>query len=158
MSIFLLTRFILCSKKKKDLIVEYFTLIEERSGAIQSLNAQIISQSEYFPIYGFASVCNNINDVEDLKCKQKERINSLFTQNRHTSTVATSIDEILRDNNICKTHKLNEILYAVKDKRISLENLKEYLQGLAKEDRNSTENRKLLCLYDIMKYGDYSLE
>lgn len=146
------------TKKKKDLIREYFELIHQKSGAIQSINGQSVNSTEYFPIYGFATVCTKINEIETLKQIERDRIDTMFSQMDSPTSSLTSITEILSDDNIFKTYKVNEILHAVKAKRIALDDLKSYLLDIPAEQRNTTDYRKLLCLYDIMEYGSYGNE
>lgn len=146
------------TKKKKDLIREYFELIHQKSGAIQSINGQSINSTEYFPVYGFATVCSKINEVETLKQIEHDRIDAMFSQMGSPTSSLTSIAAILSDDSIFKTYKVNEILHAVKAKRIALEDLKSYLLDIPADQRNNTDYRKLLCLYDIMEYGSYGEE
>ena len=82
----------------------------------------------------------------------------MFSQMDSPTSSLTSIAAILSDDIICKTYKVNEILHAVKAKRIALEDLKSYLLDIPADQRNTTDYRKLLCLYDIMEYGSYGKE
>ena len=68
-------------KTKKDLIIEYFELIGARSNAILAINSQPFSEKEYFPVFGFSQVCNEINNVEMMKQREFKRVLSLFVGN-----------------------------------------------------------------------------
>lgn len=142
-------------KTKRDLIIEYFELIESRSNAILAINSQPFSEKEYFPVFGFAQVCEHINKVEIMKQREWKRVLALFGGNYTPKSNGCPIEEILQDTTICKSYKEREIHHAVRNRTVSLDNLKVYLLGLGEDERYKTENRKLLCLYDLMMYAGF---
>lgn len=58
-----------------EMIQKYFTIIDESNYAILSLiNKQTIGESQYFPIYGFSVICDEIHNVDRLKRIQKRML------------------------------------------------------------------------------------
>lgn len=137
-----------------QLIAMYFKIIEESNNQVLQLIDQIkIAKTQYFPIYGFCSINKTLKKEEELKRNQKEKLldlkNSIKTnlQNNYNS-----IKKIEADDNISKTNKINAILWGIFEKNISLESIETFLKNY--EDKNSTNYKKLLCVYDFIKYKD----
>ena len=137
-----------------EMIQKYFTIIDESNSAILSLiNKQKISNSQYFPIFGFSTICDDIGDVARLKQIQKKNVELYVKekcvqyQNEHKS-----IHDIDEDTTIAASYKNQAIMASVNSGIISLDELEIYLRNVPIEKRTDTPYKRLLCLYDLKKY------
>lgn len=143
----------------KEMIQNYFRLIKEANSAMISLlNKQQISSSQYFPVFGFSTVCDKIDDIERLKSNEIKNIKDYANSHGVKTNPHVNIDDILNDESISSSYKDGAIFHSVKEGQISLEDTKTYLKQLC-ENREilKSSNRRLLCLYDILKYSPNSL-
>lgn len=142
----------------KEMMKNYFVIIDESNSQLLSLIDKLkISSNQYFPIFGFSRLNKNIHATEQLKQQQKTNItNALNKIDSRIGTQfirgSTTIADILQNDNISNTNKDNAILYAVMNGFLELDDLENYLRSYA--DKNSTNYRKLLCAYDLKKYGE----
>lgn len=137
-----------------EMIENYFKIIEESNRHLLELVDKLrIQSAQYFPIYGFSIVNPNLKSSEELKTNQDLKINTLIESatNKHWGKHGT-IEEIFADETISMSNKINAIISAVYLKQVSLENLECYLKYYPHE--KNTSYRKLICLYDKLKYGD----
>lgn len=142
-----------------EMIQNYFRLIkEENSAMITLLNKQKISSNQYFPVFGFSTVCKKINDIEKLKSSEVHNIKNYISRTQLRSNNHKSIEDILKDDSISSSYKDEAVFYAVRNHQISLENTERYLKQLcASRDILKSSNRRLLCLFDILMYSPESL-
>ena len=138
------------------MIQNYFNIIEDANEAlIAQINKQKISSSQYFPFYGFSTVCHDIDEVDAKKKNQKINIEGYIEnkckerRNKHTS-----IEAIMNDHTIAESYKHQAIMNSVNNGQISLEGVETYLKSLPVKEKLETKNRRLLCLYDLKKYAD----
>lgn len=139
--------------KSGELINNYFTIIEESNTQIISLiDIFTIPKTQYFPIFGFDRITNNLETASKLKKQQKANLQK-FKQNINQvcKTAYTSIEEINSATEIAPSNKISAIIWSVLEDKISLESLEIYLKS--QEDKNNTDYRKLLCAYDFKKYS-----
>ena len=137
-----------------EMTQDYFTIIDESNSAILSLiNKQKIAETQYFPIYGFSTICDDIDDVARLKQIQKNNVESYIKekclQHSNTHNSAHDIDE---DTSIAASYKNQAIMASVNSGNIPLDDLEKYLRSFPVEKRKDTGYRRLLCLYDLKKY------
>ncbi len=138
---------------KPELIQNYFNIIEESNAAmLELLNKQSISKSEYFPVFAFSSINKNINDIKKLKKLQEDKLNTYIKQCEPHKNTHTSIQDVIADTNIAISYKQQAIMYSVKTGQISLSEVELYLRGVSNEEKKKSKYRRLLCLYDLMKY------
>lgn len=137
-----------------EMIQNYFTIIDESNSAILSLiNKQKIPDSQYFPIYGFSAICDDIHDVDRLKRIQKQNVKSYVEEKCiHHNNAHNSIHDIDEDTTIAASYKNQAIMASVNSGNILLDELESYLRNVPIEERKNTEYRKFLCLYDLKKY------
>jgi hypothetical protein len=136
-----------------ELIQNYFTIIEESNAAmLELLNKQSIPKNQYFPVFAFATISKKINDIRKLKKMQEDKLNTYLLQCEPYKNAHTSIREVIDDDNIALSYKQQAIMYAVKKGQISLKEVETYLRGVSNEEKRKSKYRRLLCLYDIMKY------
>lgn len=137
-----------------EMIQKYFTIIDESNYAILSLiNKQKIAEKQYFPIYGFSTICDDIDDVARLKQIQKNNVESYVTEKclQHNNE-HNSIHDIEADTTIAASYKNQAIMASVNSGNISLDDLELYLRNVPIEKRMDTPYKRLLCLYDLKKY------
>ncbi len=138
-----------------EMIQNYFTIIDESNSAILSLiNKQKIVDTQYFPIYGFSRICDDIHNVDHLKKIQKVNVEKYIKDNclQHNNAHC-SIQEILDDNEIAASYKEQAIMASVDSGNIHLDDLESYLKNTR---NNNTPYKRLLCLYDLKKYENNS--
>ena len=139
---------------KPEMIRDYFKIIEEANSSLISLiNKQTISDSEYFPVYGFAKICPEIDNLDGLKKIQTKNlarfIHEKSNKKRHNHKTIISI---LNDNTIAESYKHTAIMYGVSSGQIPLDDVEQYLRNLPESQRKGSDFRRLLCLYDKKKY------
>lgn len=137
-----------------EMIANYFQIIEESNDQLLlTLNKQQIQASQFFPIFGFSKICNDITKSEKLKKQQRTKIENVIASvpkvciNQHRT-----VQEILDDVRISQTYKNSAIIYALMDGSLELDNIELYLRACS--DKKSTDYRKLLCAFDLKKYGE----
>ena len=136
-----------------ELIQNYFNIIEESNSAmLELLNKQPIPKNQYFPVFAFATINKKINDIRKLKKMQEDKLNTYLQQCEPYKNAHTSIREVIDDENIALSYKQQAIMYAVKKGQISLKEVETYLRGVSNEEKRKSKYRRLLCLYDMMKY------
>ena len=136
------------------MMVNYFTIIEEANSALLALiDKQRIAESQYFPIFGFYSICSTIQSAEKLKEIQIQNVTEFLSSkcSAHKNS-HTTIQEILSDSKIAISYKHKSIMYALQHNQILLDDVEIYLKTLPIEQRKSSDYRRLLCLYDMKKY------
>ncbi len=138
-----------------EMTQNYFAIIDESNSAILSLiNKQTIAESQYFPIYGFSTICDDIDKVDRLKRIQKQNVESYVAEkcSQHSNT-HNLIRDIEDDISIATSYKNQAIMASVNSGNISLEDLEKYLRRYPVEKRKNTDYKRLLCLYDLKKFG-----
>lgn len=144
-------------QKSTEMMKNYFSIIEEENIAlIELLNYQTVKSRDFFAIYGFSKICSTINRIEDYKQYQitniKKHLKRIETKH---NTHNTSIQSVINDVKIAQSAKEGAIFYEVFQKNISLDECKNYL--IQHNDKNSTDYRRLLCLYDYMIHSSEPL-
>ncbi|MFM5396394.1 SIR2 family protein [Aeromonas sp. FDAARGOS 1417] len=135
-----------------EMMSNYFKIIDESNAQLLKLiNKQRIASNQYFPIYGFSRICTEITEEDRLKLQQKTKIEALISEmNDRCKNAHHEIRDIIEDANISHTYKGNAICWAVWHNQLPLDSVEQYLKGYA--EKNSTEYKKLLCVYDYKHY------
>ena len=136
----------------KEMISNYFKIIEESNIQLLYLIDKLnINSAQYFPIFGFSLINSNIKNAEELKNNQVQNIeNTLKTIPEICKNNHKRIDEILNDENIATSNKPKAVLWGIMNNNIDLKEIEDYLKRC---DFTNTENRRLLCAYDMKKYN-----
>lgn len=144
-------------QESTEMMKNYFAILDkENIPLIELLNYQTIKSKDFFPIYAFSALCPTLEKVtkykgyQTTKLKKHLRKLSKFNYGSHKS-----IQSIIDDENIVSSSKEDAIFYEVYKKNISLPDCKNYLINY--NDKNSTNYRRLLCLYDYMVNNSESL-
>lgn len=136
-----------------EMMANYFKIIDESNfQLLELINKHTIQSAQYFPIYGFSKICNNIKRVSELKAQQDRKVEgALNSVPDSCKSNHSSIKEILDDANITKSSKINAILWLSNTGDIELDELEIFLRSF--EDKSDTPYRKMLCIYDQKRYG-----
>ena len=138
----------------KEMIQNYFTIIEEANASLLSLiNKQTISDNQYFPIYGFSRICHEIANIARLKQIQERNLLQ-YLGNKSYENSHNTISKIYEDSTIADTYKHNAILYALYNNQLELSDVESFLRNYDIAEKHNTDYRRLLCLYDMKKYKD----
>lgn len=136
-----------------EMMSNYFLIIEEANVQLLKLiDKQRIQSDQCFPIFGFAEICPEIEHNDTLKTQQKNKIEWLL---RTVPTVCkgchVTLQKVLADNQIPRTYKIIEMVYSVMNGMMDLDSVAIYIKDFT--DKQSTDYRKLLCAYDLKRYG-----
>lgn len=136
-----------------EMMSNYFKIIEESNFQLLKLiNKQKIARSQYFPIYGFSKVCSDILEEKRLKQQQENKVQQLISKIQEKyNKEHKSISEILLDDSICNTYKIDAIAIGIWTGDIGLADAEDYLRGY--QEKHTTDYKKLLCVYDQKKYS-----
>ena len=129
----------------------YFKIIEEANVQLLSLIDKLsINSSQYFPMFGFDKINPRIKNSAQLKDNQINNIENtlknipdLFKKNHN------KIEDIFNDDTIANSNKAKAILWETMNDNISLDDIEEYLR---KSDLKTTDDKRLLCAYDMKRY------
>jgi hypothetical protein len=137
-----------------EMMSNYFNIIDEHNKQLLLLiNKLLVAPQQWFPIYAFSQICDGIDKAELLKEQQVNKIINYLSQIKECChTGYTLIEKILADDSISRSNKVNAIFWSVYHKKIADDDIESYLRN--SEDRNHTNYRKLLCVYDFTMYRD----
>lgn len=135
----------------KEMISNYFKIIEEANVQLLSLIDKLsINSSQYFPMFGFDKINPRIKNSAQLKDNQINNIENtlknipeLFKKNHN------KIEDIFNDDTIANSNKAKAILWETMNDNISLDDIEEYLRA---SDLKTTDDKRLLCAYDMKRY------
>ncbi len=136
-----------------EMMTNYFKIMEESNHQILVLIDKYKLQStQYFPIFGFNSINDEIKVANKLKNQQKTNIqNSLNGISDNQKKKHNTIQGILDDITIPLTYKNGSIIWNIFEDNLELGDVEKHLKGV--KDKNDTNYRRLLCAYDLKKYG-----
>ena len=135
----------------KEMISNYFKIIEEANVQLLSLIDKLsIYSAQYFPIFGFSKINTKIKNSIQLKENQINNIdNTLKNIPDLCKKNHNKIEDIFSDDTIANSNKTKAILWETMNDNISLDDIEEYLR---KSDLKTTDDKRLLCAYDMKKY------
>ena len=135
-----------------ELLANYFNIIDESNKQILNLIDKYKIQSvQYFPIFAFDKINPELSSSTKLKTQQEKNISEcgknlqISCKKKHST-----IDEIINDESISPSYKMNSIIWNSYQGNINLEILEEYLR--LNTSNSDTGYRKLLSVYDLKKY------
>jgi hypothetical protein len=137
-----------------EMMANYFKIIEESNAQLLALiNKQRIQSAQYFPVFGFSKIFDEIENIETLKEQQIGKVNTIC-KNAPSSCLGDHLtpEGVLQDNTIPQTYKTQEIVCSIISGKMNLDSVQRYL--ISSNDKRSTDYRKILCAYDYMKYGE----
>ncbi|MCU8149819.1 SIR2 family protein [Vibrio vulnificus] len=131
----------------------YFSIIDEaNSQRIKLINKIKLSSNQWFPIFGFHTVCDDISRAESLKLQQYQKLMTHTSKlNGNIASSHTNTTQILEDEQISQANKINAIIWSVWNDRLTFEDVESFLVTMP--DKRDTSYRIVLCAYDFKKYG-----
>lgn len=137
-----------------EMMSDYFSIIDESNDQLLKLINKIkINDTQWFPIFAFSKICNEIDQVGTLKKQQRFKISTyLGNLNSVCQSAHKDIQSIVDDGDIKPSNKLNAIFWSAHHKNVELDDIKSFLIHM--EDKATTDYRRLLCVYDLMEHGD----
>jgi hypothetical protein len=143
-----------------EMMNNYFDIIDDENKQLLVLiDKQKIQSQQYFPIFAFSLINPDINSSDKLKAQQTSNLTKAIetiTKNNTKIVLAitsnTTISDILINDDVTRTNKLPAILFAVMKNYITLDDLEQFLKS--HKDKSNSDYRKLLCAYDLKKYGE----
>lgn len=136
-----------------ETMANYFGVIEEaNSHVIALIEKYKIQSSQFFPMFGFDRVNSSVPSAARLKKQQIDKLNASdeavparSKKNYH------SVSEAQADTTLPPSAQASAIYYCFRNGLISIDDCESYLRNNA--DKSKTDYRKLLCAYDLKKYG-----
>lgn len=141
-----------------EMMSEYFNIIEEsNSQLLELIDKHNIQPQQYFPIFAFSEINNNINKTETLKNNQIKKIKMIMQRiDVNSKKRFNSVQEIIESEVIPLSRKNETIIWNFVQGYLDEDNVKTYLQNY--NVKTETNYRKLLCVYDLKKYGNINME
>ena len=141
-----------------EMAQNYFTIMDKSDAAVLSLlDKQTIADNQYFPVFGFSTICHSISKIEHLKEIQQRNVSTYLREKcQNFKKLHQSVTDIMNDVAIAPTYKHRAILSAFDSGAIPLEDMENYLRNYTGE--KGTDYRRLLCLYDMKKYNTTQAE
>jgi hypothetical protein len=137
-----------------ELLSNYFKIIDESNSQILNLiDKYKIQSTQYFPIFGFEKINPEISTAAKLKKQQEDNI--LASMNHIPAQCKikhTSIENVISDEHIPASSKMNSIMWNTYEGNIDLEDIETFLRD--NTSTTSTEYRKLLSVYDLKKFKE----
>ncbi|MGW9625269.1 SIR2 family protein [Enterococcus faecium] len=136
-----------------ELIANYFKIIEEDNFQIlKVIDKQNINKGQFFPVFAFSEINTDIKKAGELKVQQEKKLKEIYRKIKiNQENSHTSIDDIVEDECISNSNKDNAIIHAVFNKQIGLNEFEKYLH--TRSNKKETSYRRLLCVFDFMKYS-----
>lgn len=143
-----------------EMILEYFQIIEENNFQIlDTIDKQTISKNQYFPVFAFSQINNNIEKSKKLKENQLKKIKQIKSRiNNNCKKKFSEIEKILELYE-SPARQDDCIIWNVIERNISIEEFKEYIQAYEKlrnlgraQLLKSSQYKKLICVYDYLQY------
>lgn len=141
----------------KQLMQDYFDVVEEANvQRISLIDKYKIASNQFFAVYAFLKIYPELNNGQELMKIEQDKVTELTRKlsmdlrirNRHNT-----IQDILQDENIKQSYKINAIAYSVLiSKNITIDALGDFLKE--KKFIQGTDYNKLLVIYDFLKYKD----
>lgn len=141
-------------KTTTDMFNEYFKIIEDREyQVIELIDNLSIQNNQFFPIYGFSRINNDIESSEQLREQQEGKIDSIISEINNKEDKYkfkyTSVENVIESGR-AKSNIPYILMWNVLEENIELDDFEEYLKEY--EGELHTMYRRYLCVYDYLKY------
>lgn len=136
-----------------EMMSNYFKILDESNKQLLILiDKYSIQKNQYFPIYGFSTVREGIEQEVKLKKQQYEKLVSIKNgMTLQCKNIHTNIDNIFIDEEITRSNKTNALVWAIMENDICLDGVEKHLRNYS--NREETDYRKILCAFDYKKYA-----
>ncbi len=137
-----------------EIMMNYFKIIDESNSQLLTLiDKYRIQSNQWFSIYGFDKINPNIRATSNLKAQQKDKLEKFLEDvSDQCKSNYTTIEKIQECDEISSSNKVDAIVWAVLEDKISLELVEEFLKEY--DSKETTNYRKLLCAYDYKMYRE----
>lgn len=135
-----------------EIISNYFSIVDDsKEQLLQLVNDQTVPVDRYFPIFAFSGIAE-LEESERLKEQQTNKINSYLEGiSESCKTENENIDNIMDDDSISLSRKHDAVLWSMMNDVIDIEDSEDFLRDF--DDKDDTPFRRLICGYDLKKYG-----
>mgnify|MGYP004524981677 FL=1 len=137
-----------------EMMSEYFNILEEsNSQLLELIDKQFIQNQQYFPIFAFSKINNRIVKTDILKQNQITKVKMIIQKiDANSKKQFGSVQEIMKSDVIPLSRKNETIIWNFIHNHLRDDDVKAYLQNY--DIKTETDYRKLLCVYDLIKYGN----
>lgn len=136
-----------------EMMENYFEIIEEdNSQLIQLIDKQRIQSGQYFPIFAFSKINPGIVTAEKLKNQQISKLKILKKVDKKFQNRHDKISDIIKDASIATSNKTTAIIYSICNNSVNINEIEKHLKN--HDNKYGTAYRKILCIYDYIKYSD----
>ncbi|MCP2035479.1 hypothetical protein L1279_002490 [Planomicrobium sp. HSC-17F08] len=140
-----------------EIIENYFKIIDESNHQLlRIIDKHKIQKNQYFPIFGFSKIQDQLQSLHSLKEIQRDKISNLFNGRNNIANEHVSIEGVLQDDTISVSNKNLAIIFGIMNDNIDIESVEKFLRNYT--DEKTTDYRKILCVYDYKKYAEESVE
>lgn len=136
-----------------EMMINYFQIIEEENYQLLTLiNKQRIQSTQFFPVFGFSTICSDIENVDKLKQQQSDKVNNIIEKApKKCKGTHNTPDSVLQDAAISPSYKVLEIVCSIMNGTMNLNSVEKFLCSY--NDKSNTDYKKILCAYDLKKYS-----
>lgn len=142
-------------KTLNELLESYFKIMDESNFQItDSISKISIRNNQWFAICGFKSINPNLDTDSVLEKQQIGKVKNYEQEIKRDGIsypIHNNIQNIFDDETIINSNKIKAIAWNVFERNITLEELKNFLLNFS--EKSQTDYRKLLCLYDYLKFN-----
>ncbi len=141
-------------QSSSEIMANYFKIIDEENSQLLDLIDKItIQRQQYFPMFAFCKINNRIDSKKNLREQQKSKVID-FSQGikGNLQKKYNNVKAIQDDNTISRTNKVSVFTWNIMNDNINLSIVEDYLRKY--ENKECTDYRKLLCVYDYKKYSE----
>lgn len=137
-----------------EMVMNYFEIMDSKNDAlIMLLNKIKVTRTQYFTAYGFSTICNEIQNIEQLKKNQETNLTTYFNSIDESERInCDTVDEIISLG--FKPYKLVRVIfYNTYVNNIDLDNIEGYLREGVTLEISSSDYKRLVSLYDFKRYS-----
>lgn len=137
-----------------EMVMNYFEIMDSKNDAlIMLLNKIKVTRTQYFTAHGFSTICNEIQNIEQLKKNQETNLTTYFNSIDESERInCDTVDEIISLG--FKPYKLVRVIfYNTYVNNIDLDNIEGYLREGVTLEISSSDYKRLVSLYDFKRYS-----
>jgi len=142
-------------KSTLEMFEAYFEIIENKEyQVIEVIDKLPIQSNQFFPMYGFSCINNDIRKVERLKEQQNRKIANIKSKIEEKKdkykSIYTSVKDVIQSTE-AKSNIPYIMIWNTFERNIELDDFEEFLREYDRE--LNTTYRRYLCVYDYLRYG-----
>lgn len=139
--------------KPTNFLENYFEIVKDSDVKLLSIIDDMpISSTQWFPIFAFSEIHDNLAKKDILKAQQIQKIKKYIrSMSKKNKIINNDISPILEDKAMTSSRKWDVIIWNLYEDHLSVDIFESFLLGF--EDTDSTDYRRMLCFFDYKKYG-----